>query len=114
ILTERYSSSPESMFDFDIKRFEAAENPMDYVKSMEAGELSDAYWENIMPTNLNTSVSSSPYFNLFIMSQVYDNDKAFLSKSITVQQLIEERGDIHHVFPKKYLQSKGFNSRSQY
>ncbi|MDY0407664.1 DUF262 domain-containing protein [Paracerasibacillus soli] len=54
ILTERYSGSPKSMFDFDIKRFEAHENPMEYVEKMEAGELSDAYWENILPANLET------------------------------------------------------------
>ncbi|PQD96780.1 hypothetical protein CYL18_02515 [Pradoshia eiseniae] len=114
ILTERYSGSPESMFDFDIKRFAMHENPFEYVRNVEAGELSEAFWENIMITNLNTSVSSSPYFNLFVMSQIYDKDNAFLSKSITVQQLIEERGDVHHVFPKKYLQSNGYNSRGQY
>ncbi|MFD9365576.1 DUF262 domain-containing protein [Priestia megaterium] len=114
ILTERYSGSPESMFDYDIKRFNAHEKPMEYVKSMEVGELSNAYWDNIMPANLDTSVSSSPYFNLYVMSQIYDKNNAFLSKSITVQQLIEERGDVHHVFPKKYLQSKGYNNRGQY
>ncbi|MDG0059165.1 DUF262 domain-containing protein [Priestia sp. P5] len=114
IMTERYSGSPESMFDFDIKRFAVHENPIDYVNKMEAGELSNAYWDNIMPANLNTSVSSSPYFNLYVMSQIYDKDKAFLSKSVTVQQLIEERGDVHHVFPKKYLQSNGYNSNRQY
>ncbi|WP_158735592.1 DUF262 domain-containing protein [Alteribacillus sp. YIM 98480] len=114
ILTERYSGSPESMFDFDIKRFAANENPMTYVNNVEAGELSDAYWDNILIGNLDTSVSSSPYFNLYVMSQIYDNDHAFLSKSITVQHLIEERGDVHHVFPKKYLQSNGYNNRRQY
>lgn len=114
ILTERYSGSPESMFDFDIKRFNAHEDPLEYVRKIEAGELSEAYWDNIMPANLDTSVASSPYFNLYVMSQIYDKDYAFLSKSITVQQLIEERGDVHHVFPKKYLQSNGFNNRRQY
>lgn len=114
ILTERYSGSPESMFDFDIKRFNSYEDPMEYVRRTEAGELSDAYWENIMPANLDTSVTSSPYFNLYVMAQIYDKDHAFLSKSITVQQLIEERGDVHHVFPKKYLQKNGFNNRRQY
>jgi hypothetical protein len=114
ILTERYSGSPESMFDFDIKRFDAHENPIEYVQKVEAGELSDAYWGNILPASLDTSVSSSPYFNLYVMSQIYDKDNSFLSKSITVQQLIEERGDVHHVFPKKYLQSNGYNNRRQY
>ena len=114
ILTKRYSSSPESMFDFDIKRFSTFENPIDYIKSVETGELSDAYWENTLVDNLETSVTSSPYFNLYLMSQIYDNDYAFLSKSIRVQQLIEERGDVHHVFPKKYLQKNGYNNRRHY
>ena len=114
ILTERYSGSPESQFDFDIKRFAAHDDPMTYVEKIEAGELSDAYWTNLLPNNLDTSVTSSPYFNLYTMSQIYDKDYAFLSKSITVQQLIEERGDVHHVFPKKYLQSNGLNNKSVY
>ncbi|QAS54444.1 GmrSD restriction endonuclease domain-containing protein [Halobacillus litoralis] len=114
ILTERYSSSPESMFDFDIKRFANADNPNDYITSIENGELSDAYWENTFMDNLETSVASSPYFNLYLMAQIYDNDYAFLSKSIRVQQLIEERGDVHHVFPKKYLQNNGYNNRRHY
>lgn len=100
ILTERYSGSAESMFDFDIKRFAGADNPIDYINSIESGELSDAYWENTFMDNLETSVASSPYFNLYLMSQIYDHDYAFLSKSVLVQQLIEERGDVHHVFPK--------------
>lgn len=114
VLTERYSGSPETMFEFDIRRFNLADKPMNYLKSIEAGELSDAYWNNILVTNLDTSVTSSPYFNLFIMAQIYDKDNAFLSKSITVSHLIEERGDVHHIFPKKYLQKNGINNRGKY
>lgn len=102
------------MFEFDIRRFNLADKPMNYLKSIEAGELSDAYWNNILVTNLDTSVTSSPYFNLFIMAQIYDKDNAFLSKSITVSHLIEERGDVHHIFPKKYLQKNGINNRGKY
>lgn len=28
--------------------------------------------------------------------------------------MIEERGDVHHVFPKKYLQKNGYNNRRHY
>ncbi|PLT32708.1 DUF262 domain-containing protein [Bacillus sp. V5-8f] len=114
VLTERYSGSPETMFEFDIRRFNLADTPDKYLNSVEAGELSDAYWNNILVTNLDTSVTSSPYFNLFIMAQIYDKDHAFLSKSITVSNLIEERGDVHHIFPKKYLQKNGINNRGKY
>ncbi|MGG1398060.1 hypothetical protein ABE288_09640 [Bacillus salipaludis] len=48
------------------------------------------------------------------MAQIYDKDNAFLSKSITVSHLIEERGDVHHIFPKKYLQKNGINNRGKY
>ena len=113
LLTGRYSGSPESMFDYDIKRFDRLE-PMEYLKSVEIGELSDSYWEHILPARLNTSVASSPFFKIFLMSQVKEGNKGFLSKHITVQALIEDRGDIHHLFPKKYLQKNGLNIRGEY
>lgn len=107
ILTGRYSGSPESMFDFDIRRIE--EKSFDeYLKEKEDGELSDAFWNASLVQSLNTSVRSSPYFNVFLAAQVTAGDKGFLSENITIGQLIEHRGDIHHIFPKSYLKKQGF------
>lgn len=114
ILTARYSSSPESTFEFDVRRFNQAKDIEDYLHHTEEGELSDAFWSNILVSRLNTSVTSSPFFHLFLMAQIRSNDKAFLSKATEIKHLIEERGDLHHIFPKKYLQSNGFNNRNQY
>lgn len=113
VLTGRYSGSPESMFDYDIKRFNL-NDPEEYLKSVELGQLSDAYWDHILPERLNTSVSSSPYFKLYLMAQVHSHDKGFLSKNISIEALIANRGDIHHLFPKKYLQNNGHNLRNDY
>lgn len=113
VLTGRYSGSPESMFDYDIKRFNL-NDPEEYLKSTELGQLSDAYWDHILPERLNTSVSSSPYFKLYLMAQVHSHDKGFLSKDISIEALIANRGDIHHLFPKKYLQNNGHNLRNDY
>lgn len=113
ILTGRYSGSPESTFDYDIKRFQA-NDPMDFLENTEAGELSDAFWNNILVTKLNTSVASSPMFHVFLMAQVKMGDYGFLSEQIDVKSLIEQRGDIHHIFPKKYLQKCGIKERSLY
>ena len=41
------------------------------------------------------------------------NDKGFLSRDISVKEMIEHRGDIHHIFPRQYLKENGF-SQSQY
>lgn len=112
ILTGRYSSSPESMFDYDIKQIST--KPMnEYLKEKEEAELSDAFWNASLPRSLDTSVASSPYFNIYLASQVKANDKGFLSKDILVGDLISLRGDIHHLFPKDYLQKNGFE-RNKY
>ncbi len=112
ILTGRYSGSPESSFDFDIKQI--AEKPFEeYLYEKEEGELSEAFWSAALPQNLDTSVASSPYFNVFLASQVKANDKGFLSRDVLVSDLIDLRGDIHHLFPKDYLKKNGLG-RGQY
>ena len=113
MLTGRYSGSAESSFDYDIKRF-TEQDPVKFVQNTETGELSDAFWDNILVTRLDTSVASSPYFLVYLMAQVKNNARGFLSKQIDVQSLIEQRGDIHHIFPKKYLQKNGINNRKDY
>ena len=108
ILTGRYSGSPESTFDFDIKQI--SQKPFaDYLKEKEDGELSDAFWNASLPQSLDTSVASSPYFHVFLASQVKANDKGFLSKDVLISDLISLRGDIHHLFPKDYLSKHGLD-----
>ena len=103
ILTGRYSASPESSFDYDIKRFFVYDDPMEYLKLTEAGELSDAFWDVNLVQRLNTSVASSPYFNMYLVAQVKAHDRGFLSAQVDVESMLENRGDIHHLFPKNYL-----------
>jgi hypothetical protein len=66
-----------------------------------------------LPRSLDTSVASSPYFHVFLAAQVKANDRGFLSKDVTVGDLISLRGDIHHLFPKDYLSKNGLD-RSKY
>ena len=114
MLTGRYSGAPESSFDYDIKRFMTIDNPLDYVEQYEAGALSEAFWEHTLVDRLDTSVSSSPYYNAYLMAQVAEHDKGFLSEQIEVKTMLEERGDIHHLFPKKYLMNNGITNKSMY
>ncbi|GGG14697.1 GmrSD restriction endonuclease domain-containing protein [Pontibacter amylolyticus] len=108
ILTGRYSGSAESYFDYDIKQI--SERPFaEYLKEKEAGELSEAFWNSSLPQSLDTSVASSPYFLVFLAAQVKANDKGFLSKDISVCDLITHKGDIHHLFPKEYLKKNGLD-----
>lgn len=106
ILTRRYSGSPESQFDLDIRRINSMSFE-DYLNDVERSELSDGYWSAGLVQNLNSSVSNSPFFNVFLASQVKNNDKGFLSRDITVSDLLAHRGDIHHIFPRNYLKTNG-------
>ncbi|WP_282196266.1 GmrSD restriction endonuclease domain-containing protein [Turicimonas muris] len=111
-LTGRYSSSPESQFDYDIKQVDL--RPFeDFLKDVENARLSDAFWDAELLQRLDTSVSSSTVFNVFLASQCKMNVRGFLSTDITVKDLIEQRGDVHHIFPKEYLKKNNL-SRGQY
>ena len=50
---------------------------------------------------------------MFLIAQVKAHDKGFLSKQIDVETMLENRGDIHHLFPKHYLTSHGV-TQAQY
>lgn len=113
ILRGRYSMSPESNFDYDAKQIDKYDDFGKYLAEVEAAELSDAYWDFGAIQQLNTSVDSSPIFNVFLASQCFQNRKGFLSTTITVKDMISQKGDVHHIFPREYLKSKGL-SRSEY
>ncbi|MDP3025066.1 MAG: DUF262 domain-containing protein [candidate division Zixibacteria bacterium] len=106
ILTGRYSASPETSFDYDIKNI-SNKNFSEYLQSIENAELSNSFWDVALLQRFDSSVSSSPYFNVYLAAQVKANDKGFLSKDISVKDLIAHRGDIHHIFPKDYLKKNG-------
>jgi hypothetical protein len=106
VLTGRYSSSPESIFDRDIKNI-ANKDFGEYLSDVEQAVLSDTFFDVGLIQNLDTSVSSSPYFNVYLASQVKNKDLGFLSRDITVDALISHHGDIHHIFPKEYLKKYG-------
>ena len=112
VLTGRYTGSPETAFGVDIRNI-ARQSPRDYLDAVERAELSDAFWDTGLPQQMDTSVASSPYFNVFLASQVRANDKGFLSNGHTVQTLLEGAAHVHHVFPRNYLKRNGL-TRGRY
>jgi hypothetical protein len=112
MLTQRYSGNPETAFDFDIRQIEA-QGLTQYIDTVIGAEMSDSFWTTLLPQQMDTSSGQSPYFLVFQSAQVKFNDKGFLSRDITVPDLILNRTDVHHVFPRKYLKSKGL-ARGRY
>ncbi len=112
ILTGRYSGSPETAFDVDIRQI-TNQGLVAYVRAVLQNELPPTFWTGMLPQLMDTSSSTSPYFIAYQAAQARLGDRGFLSSSILVRDLLLSHGDKHHVFPRKYLQGQGV-PRSRY
>lgn len=111
-LTSRYSGSPESQFDEDIRNISKTDFG-EFLKANEESFLSESFWNSLLIQELNKSTMNNPFINTFFASQVKYKDLGFLSSDITVEALLTHRGDVHHIFPKSYLK-KEENSKGYY
>ena len=111
-LTSRYITSPETVMDMDIKRIKER-GFLNYFSEVEAANLSDTFWDIALVQYLETSVINSPYFNLYLASQIHDADDALFTCGYKINDLITVIGDVHHIFPKKYLIKNGVNENSK-
>jgi len=113
ILTGRYSGSPETRMDLDIRNINE-EGVVNYLAEIEEADLSDAFWDYGLVQRLETPNSSSPALSAYFAAQIVNGDKGLFSATSTVRDLFGA-SDIHHIFPKNYLQStEVLNIRSIY
>ena len=109
ILTGRYSSSIETKFDADVKNIAKAYKS--HLKNIEETEMSENFWNVALPLELEKSSPNNPFRHTFYASQIKENDKGFLSTTITVREMMQERGDDHHIFPKNYIKKKSNDTK---
>jgi hypothetical protein len=112
ILRGRYTGSPETAFDFDIRQVETR-GLAAYADSVIENELPATFWTGMLPQLMDTSSGQSPYFLAYKAAQVKLGDKGFLSRDITVNDLMMNRSDVHHVYPRNHLKKQGL-SRGRY
>ncbi|MBP9847374.1 MAG: hypothetical protein KBD43_15065, partial [Saprospiraceae bacterium] len=112
-LTSRYITSPESVMDTDIRRIKER-GFVAYFEEVEAANLSETFWSVGLVQNLETSAINSPYFNTYLAAQIYNGDNALFTNGGKVSDLITVIGDVHHIFPKKYLIRNGWTDKSKY
>jgi len=67
----------------------------------------------MLPQLMDTSSAQSPYFLAYKAAQAKLADKGFLSRDISVLDLLLNRTDVHHVYPRNYLKKQGL-SRGRY
>ena len=109
VLTSRYSTSPESVIDRDIKEI-ARVGIKEYLEKQEPTE---EYWSNTLLNDFDKASMQHPYLNTFFAAQVFFGDTGFLS-DVSLRSIREIKGDIHHTFPYEYLKTNGKNERFEY
>lgn len=108
VLTGRYAGSPETAFDQDIRQIDAL-GLKTHTDAVIANALPASFWTGMLPQQMDTSSAQSPYFLVYQAAQAKLLDKGFLSRDITVHDLLLNRSDVHHVFPKQHLKTQGLN-----
>lgn len=112
VLTGRYSGSPESAFAKDLRQISEI-GVVKTLENMEAAILSENFWNVQIPQNLAYTSTNNPTYLVYLAAQIYFNDISLLSQNISVKDLVELGGDVHHIFPKQYLKDNGFE-KNQY
>lgn len=108
LLTARHSGSFETQFEADARSVMQAGDPLAYIDQVFAGALSDAFWNVVLPGRLDSSSGNNQHFHIYKATQIWGDDKGFLSSDLDVETLVSHKSDIHHIFPKDYLQKSGF------
>lgn len=113
LITSRYTGSFESAFDSDIRKI-SEQGASEFLDNIEKSSMSDNFWDVAVPMAMDSPSVRSPFFQTFLAAQVHSGARGFLSKNITVANMLEESGDIHHLVPKNYLQKNGVADRNDY
>lgn len=106
MLRGRYTGAPETAFDVDIRQIDQ-QGLERYCDTVIASEIPNTFWTGMLPQLMDTSSSTSPYFLAFKAAQAKLGAKGFLSRDITVRDLLLNRSDVHHVYPRNFLKKEG-------
>jgi len=102
-LTRRYSKgNPET--DIGLRHPpDRRAGPREVLRGQHRHPVQPELLDNLLPLELDTASSNSAFFLAYQAAQVKAGDKGFLSRDITVNDLLLNRSDVHHVYPKKHL-----------
>jgi hypothetical protein len=115
-MTGRYTSSPETSFEFDIAQLRGLQSSEAYLAMLRQiceTALTNDYWEITLPNALATAASRSPSRFAYQAALVLLNARALYSP-LKVADMIDPavKGpkaafEQHHLFPRGYLKKQG-------
>jgi hypothetical protein len=122
VLTSRYTGSPETQVEKDIRRFAEAANGAEFLATLDQivrSQLTSDFWEVTLPEQLAWSGGYVPAMFAYFASLDLLGAKVLFS-NLTVHQLLDPAQiakkrsiERHHLFPKAFLRTKGIKSASR-
>lgn len=106
LLTSRYSGAAETTFGQDVGLLREGD-PLGYADQVYRVALSESFWEVVLPGQLDTSSVRANTFQVYKAAQIRSQDKGFLSRDISILDLITVKSDVHHIFPRDFLKKAG-------
>ncbi|MBE6509390.1 MAG: DUF262 domain-containing protein [Methanobrevibacter sp.] len=110
ILTRRYTSSPESVIEQELRNFRYHDNLIEYLESIIASELTNDFWEVTLPERLKSS-RSNPAEATYLASKIFEDNNVLFSEIKLKDYLSplikspKKQIEKHHIFPKNYLKT---------
>ncbi len=122
VLTSRYTGSPETQVEKDIRRFAEAPDGAGFLATLDqiiASQLTSDFWEVALPEQLAWSGGYIPAMFAYFAALDLLGAKVLFS-NLTVHQLLDPAQvanksaiERHHLFPKAFLQAHGIKASSR-
>jgi hypothetical protein len=116
-ITGRYTGSPESALEFDLKELGNHRDAAGFVQQLDQicdSTLTSDFWTITIPNDLATASPRSPSLFAFYAALVLDDANALFSDQ-KVRTLLDPSvhstraaAERHHLFPKAWLKQNGF------
>ena len=119
--TGRYTSSPESQLEVDLRVVALAEDTGGFRNALDRiirSNFTGDYWSISLPNRLDTSGAKSPVL-LAYWAALNLLDAEVLLSDIGIRELLDPAVtplrslERHHLFPKAYLARQGIHARNQ-
>ena len=116
LLTQRYTSSPESQIEEDLKNLTKA-NYLYYINDQIRVNLTEDFWNIQLPGRLRSSSTINYAYLTYVASHVRDGTKVLFSQIYLRDYLNplfkakKKITDTHHIFPRATLKRQNYNRK---
>ena len=111
LLTERHSGSFESVWTSDFQRMQSTDSLEELVTILERQNFTDIFWTDTLPSRFDNANINASCWILYTLAQKYLGSQSFLTTTLVRDM---KTAQVHHIYPKAYLQKSGYKDKYLY